>query len=379
MHYFEMPRLGAYLVLPLVHSSYYTQTAFAEAKKFEEESIEAERVKAEAQRVKEEQIKEAEDKGEPPPEFPEEPEEPPKVMQLTADTVKMVLCLDTLGTNTLFDETKYDSMIKLVEACADCKKRTEMKEIHTQAKYAIAQQKLADQQEDPEAGPGIAQLRTNTEAELAPAAENEKRVIMEGGYVPEEAEVRKEIVDKKYSFLKNKAIAEHCRDIILAYVNVCFTVPPEVLTTFACLAFLIGYTKEEVYPPNKKDLKWLRIKSLFEGAKANDFFAKLGECSLEFGRKKLTAEQKFSSIKAMKDTIPAEFTNEKAIEVDPSFEVLWILLTSALEYRKAELDSKQAEYDARKKAAEEREEKLEEEERLHYYDDDYEAESGSYY
>jgi hypothetical protein len=281
--------------------------------------------------------------------------------------------LDTLGTNTLFDETKYDSMIKLVEACADCKKRTEMKEIHTQAKYAIAQQKPAEQVEDPEAGgPGIAQLRTNMEAELAPSAENEKRAIMEGSYSPEQSEVLKEIVDKKYLFLKNKVITEHCRDIILAYVNVCFTVPPEVLTTFACLAFLIGYTKEEVYPPNKKELKWLRIKSLFEGAKANDFFAKLGECSLEIGRKKLTAEQKFSSIKAMKESIPADFTNEKAIEVDPSFEVLWVLLVSAVDYRSAELGQKQLDYDARKKAAADEEQPFEEPE-LHTIDDDFEA------
>merc|ERR1719157_95930 len=37
MHYFEMPRLGAYLATPLVYPTYYTQDAFAEAKKFEEE------------------------------------------------------------------------------------------------------------------------------------------------------------------------------------------------------------------------------------------------------------------------------------------------------------------------------------------------------
>ena len=35
MHYFEMPRLGAYAAFPLVYPTYYTQEAHAEEDEFE--------------------------------------------------------------------------------------------------------------------------------------------------------------------------------------------------------------------------------------------------------------------------------------------------------------------------------------------------------
>jgi hypothetical protein len=371
MHFYEMPRLGAYLVFPIVYSSYYSPAAVGEAKKFEEEKMEALRIKMEAQKQKEEQIKEAEEKGEPIPEFPEEAEEPEKVMELSASTTKMVLCLDTLGTNTLFDESKFASMTALVDACAACKSRTEMKEIAEQAKYAISQQQSPDQQDDPAAG-GIAQMRANAEAELAKALDEEKKVIADSG--SEQRTVLEDIVDKKYLYLKNKMVVNNLVDSILAYVNVSFAVPPEVLTAFAAIAFLIGYTKEDVYPPRKKDLKWLRMKSLFEGTKSEVFFTKLQDCNLEVGRKNLTAEQKLSSIKSLMSTIPADFTSEKAAEVDPTFEALWVFLSSAIDYRTSELNQKQEEYSQRKKAAEAEEQTFEEPD-LSTVDDDFEVAS----
>jgi hypothetical protein len=388
VHFFEMPRLGAYLVIPLVYESYYTQEAFGEAKKFEEEKSAALEAKMEAQRLKEEQIKEAEEKGEPAPEFPEEEEEPEKVMKLTPSTVKMALCLDTLGTNTLFDESKFASMMELVDACSACKSRTEMKEIDAQALYAISQQKQPEPQEDTEASTsGIAQLRANADAELAKGIEEEKRSIGEAqpAHAPEQRTVLEEIVDKKFLFLKNQMVVNNCIDAILAHVNICFTVPEEVLIAFAAIAFLIGYTKEEVYPPNKEVLKWWRMKSLFEGSKSDTFFTKLQDCNLEVpdfnnkltdytkvGRKNLTAEQKLSSIKTLMSSIPADFNDEKAAEVDPTFEALWVFLSSAIDYRTSELNQKQYEYDQRKKTAEAEEQPFEEPE-LSTLDDDFEV------
>merc|ERR1712224_1097018 len=126
-------------------------------------------------------------------------------MELTPSVTKMVLCLDTLGTNTLFDESKFATMMELVDACVACKARTETKEINEQAKYAISQQRPPEQQEDPEAATGgIAQLRANADTELAKGIEEEKRVIGEAqpAHQPEQRTVLEEIVDKKYLFLK---------------------------------------------------------------------------------------------------------------------------------------------------------------------------------
>merc|ERR1719247_2215379 len=63
IHYFEMPRLGAYSAFPLVYPTYYTQEAFGEAKKFEEEKAEDARQKQAKEEEKQAQIDEAREKG----------------------------------------------------------------------------------------------------------------------------------------------------------------------------------------------------------------------------------------------------------------------------------------------------------------------------
>merc|ERR1719253_1266755 len=83
MHYFEMPRLGAYAAFPLVYPTYYTQEAFAEAKKFEEEKAEDIRQKLEKEAERQAQIEEAREKGVEEPTFEEEAPQPEKVMSLT--------------------------------------------------------------------------------------------------------------------------------------------------------------------------------------------------------------------------------------------------------------------------------------------------------
>merc|ERR1719375_1096533 len=178
MHYFEMPRLGAYLASPLVYQSYHTQDAFNEAKKFEEEKAEAARVAREKQEEREAQIKEAQEKGLEEPTFEEEEPVPEKVMELPGTTTKMVLCMDTLGTNSLFDESKYASLMELCDACASCKARSEIKEIDDQALFSINKERreLAD---DPETG--LPKIREDAKTALQQVQDDEMKEIGERG------------------------------------------------------------------------------------------------------------------------------------------------------------------------------------------------------
>jgi hypothetical protein len=371
MHYFEMPRLGAYLAVPLVYNTYYTQGAFASAKAFEEEKAEDLRKKEAAAKEKEEQIQAALDKGEPAPEFPEEEEVPEKVMELPGEKVQMVLCMDTLGANHLFQETRFVDMMALCDACAACKARTETKQVDEQALYAIAQ--LA-QVPDDTGETELSRLRADVEKETSEATDLEMKAIAEKQppYEPEMRKALEECVQKKSIFTKAKTVVCMYRENVNTFVGKSYTVQDEVLKIFAAIAFLIGYAKEDVFPPRKLETKWLKwwkVKMLFEGGAADTFFSKLEACDLEVGKKNLTAEQKLNFIQGL---VPAEFNEEKAREVGPAFEVLWTFLSTALDYRTGELKQKQAEFEQRKKDAEAAETPFEEPD-LTTVDDDFEA------
>merc|ERR1712216_763376 len=102
----------------------------------------------------------------------------------------------------------------------------------------------------------------------------------------------------------------------------------------------------------------------------DSFFDKLSKVLLEVGsRKGLTNEQKLSFVQTL---LPADFSEEKAKEVDPAFEVLWSSLSAAVDFRSSALKQAQTEYNDRKKAAEEAEQAFEEPE-LTTVDDDFEA------
>jgi len=91
--------------------------------------------------------------------------------------------------------------------------------------------------------------------------------------------------------------------------------------------------------------------------------------SIDVGRKNLAAEQKLSFIRSM---VPADFSEEKAREIDPSFEVLWTFLVSAIDYRTAALRQAKVEYEERKRVAESQDPPLPfEEPELTTIDDDF--------
>merc|ERR1719487_2518558 len=118
-----MTRLGSYLAVPLVYSSYYNQGALDEAKTFqtqrrtdlenyekEKEAYHAALVEAETNPGEE---------GQPKPEPPQEPEK--KELVLTGTSVKMVLCMDTLGRNEALPAEKIPELLDLCAKAAESK------------------------------------------------------------------------------------------------------------------------------------------------------------------------------------------------------------------------------------------------------------------
>lgn len=375
LHYFEMPRLGAYFASPLVYSTYYTQQAFGEAKQFEEEKAAGLRVKAEKEAEKQAQIEEAREKGVEEPEFPPEEEEPEKEMVLTGTTSKFVLCMDTLGTNTLFDESKFADIMALCDACAACKSRSEIKEIDDQAIFAIGTDRRAAA-EDIESG--IPSLKEDAKSALQGQQDEAMKEIADRGLEADPKKAVEEICFKKFTHLQAKQVVDYYKEHIKVWANTCFTVQPEVLNILAALSFLAGYTKVDVYPPRKQKIemiKWWKVKGLIVDDKLEPdaFFNKLEASNVDIGRKGLEAEQKLAFIKGL---LPADYSEEKAREVDPAFEVLWTFVSTAVDYRESALKQAQVEYDERKKKAEEEETAFEEPE-LVTVDDDFEGLAGA--
>lgn len=371
VHYFEMPRLGAYLATPLVYPSYYTQEAFGEARKFETEKAEAAKALQEKMEEREAQIKEAQEKGLEEPTFEEEEAQPEKVMELPGTTTKMVLCMDTLGTNTLFDESKYQKMMDLCDACAACKARSEIREIDDQALFTINVERraLADDSES-----GLPKLKEDARTALQELQDAEMKEISERGLEADKKGAVEELCGKKFAFLQAKMVIDNYKDSIKSFVKMGFTAEPELLNILAAIAFLAGYSKPDVYPARKTMLKWPKIKSLFADDKESEqLFGRIEAISLDVGRKNLTSEQKLAAIQGM---LPAEFNEEKAKEIDPSVEVLWSFLTAALDYRTSTLKQAQVDFEERKKKAEEEEATFDEPD-LTTLDDDFEGLAGS--
>jgi len=370
-HYFEMPRLGAYLATPLVYPSYYTQEAFAEALKFEEEKAELLRIKTEKLAEREAQVREAEEKGLEAPVFDEEEEVPEPVMALPGVDAKMVLCMDTLGTNTLFDEAKYKDIMDLCDACAACKARTEIKEVDEQALFAIGVERRAAADE-PETG--LPNLRADAEVALQQPKDDAMADIAGMGLEAEAKAAAEEVCAKKFLHLQAKMLVDYYKEPIKTFLNQSFTTTPEMLNVIAGIAFIVGHSRAEVYPDRKAMLKWASIKKLFADGK-DDFFVRIDAANLDVGRKNLTEEQKLAFIKTlMPADVPAFVEGETAKKIDPAFDVLFNFLNTAIEYRSAALKQMRADYNNRKKNAEEADppEPFEEPE-LSTIDDDFEG------
>merc|ERR1711907_123418 len=165
----------------------------------------------------------------------------------------------------------------LCDACSACKARSEIKEIDDQALFAMegtgegSRRTAAD---DAESETSLIGLREKARQHFQEQQEQELKDISDRGLEADPKKAVEEISAKKFAFLQANMVCAAYKEQIKAWLGVCFTAKPEVVNVLAGLAFLAGYTKAEVYPPRKAQLKWGTLKELLN----NDaFFAKLAK------------------------------------------------------------------------------------------------------
>jgi len=354
VHFFDMTRLGAYLVVPLMYRSYYEEEDFEEAKKFELNKKTAAEERAKLQEEYDEKKQQAvADGGDAAavqkPEGLEEKEEP--VMELKGKLVKMVLCIDTLGTNTAIPESKFEPLMALCAACGKCKEKTEKRQVGAQAIHKIKEETETS-------------LRASIQT-IRARFQDDTELDEKGDRAEVEPDERQgEEVHKKWEFQRAVKVLLAMKEEFLT-LKQWVVVPPVMLDIFAATALLFGYKKAELYPKRKAKLRWDVLCKILD----ERFLRRIKEADVLIQKKGIEEDQKLVNIKAR---IPKEYDSKTADEVSPVFCVLFDVLNTACEYRKYHLELKKDEYNKRKTAAEEKEEEFTEES-LVDIDDDYAA------
>lgn len=347
VHYFDMTRLGAYVAVPLLYTSYYTPEALADATQFEEERKAAEKAAEEAAAAAAEAAESAAAAGEDGEEAAEGEEEKEageapkeKVLVLRGSPVRLLLCLDTLGANSPINEASIPELMELCKLTAQCRERTETKQVMAQALAIMEEQRLQASEEDDSKKDLVAKCRADVEAELKEARVQEEQ---------EAEDEQKELVKEKYKYLKEQKAFLRLKDLMQGLADwVVF--PPEALSVLAALAFMYGFTKEQVYPKRKASLRWPPLRALLMGT---ELWSAVEGADLCAARKGLSQEQKLASIKELAS--PADFDAEKAAQFAPALELAQGLIQAAVAYRSKHLEVLKAEYAKRKEAAGEEE------------------------
>jgi hypothetical protein len=338
MHYFDLTRLGAYLAVPLVYPTYYTADSLADAKTFETEkkAADAEREEARLKKVEELEALKAQaeaDGTEPPDEetFLAEEPAPEKPMVLRGKDIKMVLCLDTLGTNTAIDEAKIPEMLELCKACALCKSQTETKWVDKQALVEIDPDMRTAAEES------VSNYRKEADEALVTEQQEEEAAA--------EEEEKKECIKEKYAYLRAKMVMQSMKQEILELTS-WVVAPPELMALVANFALMFGYTKEQVYPKKKTVLSWAKLSTVLSAA----LLEACEGCDVTLERRGLAPEQKLNSIRDQ----GLALDEEKAQALWPTVAPLAAVLRQAVSYRAAHLKLRKADFE-REKAAKEAE------------------------
>lgn len=319
VHYFKMTRLGAFLALPLVYTTYYTSDGLADGKAFGEEK------KAEAMR-RADLITAAEAAGEEPPELPSLEE---KQLVLRGKAVKMVLCLDTLGANTSFEEQQIMQAVELCKAAGQRKSQTETKEVVSQA-IVVSDQALKEQLVEE-----VAAARAHADESTRQALEKEEAAAADGA---------KDMVLKKYGFLRAARVTKAAKGMILNLTH-WVVVPAEMSSVVAAAALLCGYQPAQVLSKRKTVLKWEKLKLVLDEA----LLSALQQLQLAGPKKGLIPEHKLSFIKKLAS--PDGLDDDKALAISQGFQVLFATVQAACHYRSADLEVRKADYNAKKEEA----------------------------
>lgn len=262
VHYFDMTRLGAYMAVPLVYSSYYTADALAAATKYEEDKKAAkalaEQAAAEAAAQGGDAAAATGDEQQTPADAPAEAEP----MKLPGSSVKMVICLDTLGKNTLFEETKIPQLLELCKAFGSCKERTETQQVVSQALSVMDERAQQDQKDVASKASRISELRAQLEETLKQKMDDEKEAAKAAADAEGvEVSIDKELEQEKYKYIKARMVFAECKDLFLE-LTTWVVASPEMLNVMAATFYMYGLAKEEIYPKRKSMLKWDTLKAI---------------------------------------------------------------------------------------------------------------------
>jgi len=344
MVYFDMTRLGSFLACPIVYQSYYSDAALKAAQDYETQKAEQERLakeRAEALEAGEEEATEEEAK--PPEEI---------VLKLPGSDVKMVIAMDTLGTNTAMDKAKIAEVENLCRAIGRCKTRSEEKQVDEQAIFMLDDAKSATIDSDYLQYSTEAKDRHNDgfekdKAELAEfvaGADPESFKILEEVLGKTVSEAKGDLLEKKYAFYKARDVAVSMKEYIME-LTTWVVVGNEMKSIIAACALILGFKKESVYMKKKDGLWWEKLCGLLSPA----LFETIDKMDAAGVRKELQVEQKLAFIKPL--AYPGEFSEDNAGELSPAFKALFAYVRAAFEYRYADVKFRKAELDAKEKAA----------------------------
>jgi len=352
--YFDMTRLGAYLAVPLVFSSYHTTDALEDAKKFETEKAEEAKKRVEAADEAARLAAEAAEKGEVPPEGEEgaAPTEPEPVVEkemvLRGVPVQYVLCMDTLGTNHKFDESNIMPLVELCQACGACKSNTERREVDMQALETldlIGREEMTAE---------ITAKREEYKAEVQEEWDGEKTAKLAELALEDEPKVEFEaMLSKKYDFIKARKAVLQYKEQLFELKN-WVVVPDVVINAVAACAFLYGTEKKSVYPRRKSVLKWEKLKTVMD----DTLFHIISNIDVAGERLNLAAEHKLTFVEKLlwPGEAQTEYDIEKMVELSPIFEVFLAFVTAATQYRRADVAWRKGQIEREMKAKQEAEE-----------------------
>jgi len=346
MVYFEMTRLGSFLACPIVYRSYYKDEALNAAMEYEKAKAEQER--------KEKERAEAEENGEEPPAETAEAAEPPPelVLTLPGNDVKMVIAMDTVGTNTAMDKAKIKEVESLCRAIGKCKTRSEEKQVDEQAILMLDEVKKQSAEDayiqfTNEAKERHTDSHEKDKAELAELLAGEeaaKFAVLEEVLGKSLNDAKQDLFEKKYNFYKARDVAVNMKDYIMELTS-WVVVGTEMKSIIAACALILGFKKESVYMKKKDGLHWEKLMGLLSPA----LFETIDKVDVAGVRKSLQDEEKLAFLKNL--AYPGEFSEENAGELSPAFKALFAYVRAAFEYRYTDVKFRKAEMDAKEKAA----------------------------
>jgi len=353
MMYFDMTRLGSYLACPIVYSSYYSDAALKAAVEFEtlkaqqEEELRALEAAKEAAENGEGEIGETEEAKPPPEEL---------VLKLPGSDVKMVIAMDTLGTNAPLDTSKIPELRSLCLAIGKCKTRTEEKQVDEQAQFVLKLDKKESIESDymqycTEAMEKNKDAFEKEKAELAEFVAIEKSdadaaqlAALEQVLGKSLSEAKGDLFEKKFKFQQARDVVVNMQEHIMELTS-WVVVGKEMKSIIAACALLLGFKRENVYMKKKNGLWWEKLVGLLSKA----LFQTIDKVDVAGVRKDLQDEEKLAFIKPL--AYPGEFSEENAGELSPAFKALFVYVRAAFEYRYLDVKFRKATLDAKEKAA----------------------------